>query len=632
MTETRNVPFLSRFRRRRGREVSLSGLTSEAADIATISPTFCVYPFKSLNITSGGGAKVCCAFMDYIAKEDRPMSVYEHSLQDIWNSENMRDIRRRMIFGQSLPGCEYCYQQERSGVESMRVAMNKTWQNEIAAAESDQASDALYEQAVKDLCTGVQASDYNMADRPEWLELDVGNLCNLKCRMCNSSSSSSIAADPVHSRWAYLGLIAARWRGAGLVIGPARVLGVASEGIGSPILENGATVGWTDGNACLRLSTDETDLAGLSIRLSGNKPDNHPLKVLVNNQLIFDGALPPGPWHGSFDLNDLERATEFELRLQSPLFMQPEIRRSVGVGIEEVKLLRKGGGKNEVITSRYPSGRLWFEDEDFLIEELLAQPEKMTRLRLIGGEPFLIKEVLSVLRHLARTGAASNIAFFTITNGTVANEEFLDLLEHFKHSIITLSFDGIKAVNDYIRFPSKWDTIDSNISRFKKLKNTYITMNMTVQAYNILNITDVIDYCFEKEIAFTYHLLQYPPHLSTAVLPKSIRNIASAQLLSYLKEKEVCKRDACATPNLPEAAAKSTAGITPNLSDSIKRLATAIAARSKSGDDHLFRDFMIFTNDMDASRNQYFAQTFPELYKLLAKAGTKWVGEKRHVG
>ena len=36
---------------------------------------------------------------------------------------------------------------------------------------------------------------------PSWLQLDVGNLCNLKCRMCCGYSSSRIDQDPVHRQW-----------------------------------------------------------------------------------------------------------------------------------------------------------------------------------------------------------------------------------------------------------------------------------------------------------------------------------------------------------------------------------------------------------------------------------------------
>src|SRR5207253_1379766 len=73
---------------------------------------------------------------------------------------------------------------------------------------------------------------YRETARPKALDLHMGNLCNLKCRMCHGQSSSAIAADPVHSRWAPSGVGPARWRAGEAVIAPEPVLGVESAGIG----------------------------------------------------------------------------------------------------------------------------------------------------------------------------------------------------------------------------------------------------------------------------------------------------------------------------------------------------------------------------------------------------------------
>ena len=230
------------------------------------------------------------------------------------------------------------------------------------------------------------------------------------------------------------------------------------------------------------------------------------------------------------------------------------------------------------------------------------------------GNIGLIKEVLSMMRHLVDTGAASNITLWTITNGTVMNEEYLELSQHFKSSDLMLSLDGINSVNDYIRFPSKLDVIDRNITRFKQVKNTDVFVNMTVQAYNVLNIVDLINYCFRNNIGFQHHLLQYPPYLSTAVLPQSIREIASERLLSVLKEQDACPRGSLMRLDLPE---------------SVAELAAAIRTQTTGGDDSLLRDFMVFTNDMDASRGQNFAGALPELHELLAAAGIIWTHDNR---
>ena len=49
---------------------------------------------------------------DFIGKDDSPMSLYTHSLAEIWNSDYMRKVRRDMAEGKSLKQCEVCYQAE----------------------------------------------------------------------------------------------------------------------------------------------------------------------------------------------------------------------------------------------------------------------------------------------------------------------------------------------------------------------------------------------------------------------------------------------------------------------------------------------------------------------------------------
>lgn len=592
-----------------------------------VTSTFCIYPFKSLNITPGGSVKPCCAFMQEISSGAKSMSVYEHSLPEIWNSDFMREVRRQMIAGERLAGCEYCYQQERSGLQSMRSSVNETWMRELADPQNalkqlfaevtgddyKVLSKAELDETLRQLFAEVSANDYKVRNRSEWLELDVGNLCNLKCRMCNSQSSSGISSDPVHSRWAYSGLIAARWRGNGMIIAPERALGVASEGIAWPVLEHGVKVGWTDGNSGLRFSVSNIDLAGVEIELSDDRPDHHPLTVLANGQALFDGNLPSGRWVGKFDLENFANAEELEIRLISPLFRNDRLGRAVGVGIARIELFRKERGKSEVNASRLPGRGLWFQETDFLINEILAEPEKIARLRFIGGEPLLIKEVTTMMQHLVESGVSRNIVVFTVSNGAATNQNYFELAKNFKSHGLVLSLDGVGPVNEYIRYPSKWEIIDQNIKTFSQLDNTIIWANITIQAYNVLNVVDLIKYCASRGISFRHHVLQYPQYISVGILPQSIKDLAADRLLAYVHSKESVAGSAVSKSNNIS-----------NLRETIIELAEAIRTATIDDRQKFLDEFIVFTNDLDFSRGQSIAQSLPELHQLLLEAGVEW--------
>jgi hypothetical protein len=96
-------------------------------------------------------------------------------------------MRREMVEGKTVHGCESCYVREAVGAQSMRQTCN--------AVVGPERIRRFIEQSI--------ASDFQVAPMPESVEVVVGNRCNLKCRMCRSSSSSLIAKDRVHVRWNY---------------------------------------------------------------------------------------------------------------------------------------------------------------------------------------------------------------------------------------------------------------------------------------------------------------------------------------------------------------------------------------------------------------------------------------------
>src|SRR5260370_26202993 len=55
--------------------------------------------------------------------------------------------------------------------------------------------------AVEALAQEGAARGYRLERRPEWFIVELGNVCNLKCRSCSPLFSSRIAADPVHVAW-----------------------------------------------------------------------------------------------------------------------------------------------------------------------------------------------------------------------------------------------------------------------------------------------------------------------------------------------------------------------------------------------------------------------------------------------
>ena len=146
------------------------------------SKTFCVYPWMHQTTTPTGRIRFCCVAhdVDVCHKDGTPMELGRETFQDAWNSDYVRNVRRRMIEGKPVKGCEVCYQQEATGKVSYRQRHNQEWKTRLSAEYIERIVDDSIE------------DDFRVEKMPSYLDLRLGNICNLKCRMCNPFNSVQI--------------------------------------------------------------------------------------------------------------------------------------------------------------------------------------------------------------------------------------------------------------------------------------------------------------------------------------------------------------------------------------------------------------------------------------------------------
>ena len=91
--------------------------------------------------------------------------------------------------------------------------------------------------------------------------------------------------------------------------------------------------------------------------------------------------------------------------------------------------------------------------------------------------------------------------------------------------------------DEYIRGNGKFSEVEENVKVFKSFPNvSRVVGAFTVQANNILQICDVIDYFLnDMGIVFYSHRVNYPRVLSAQVLPKPLKD----RIVSELKEMKV---------------------------------------------------------------------------------------------
>jgi MoaA/NifB/PqqE/SkfB family radical SAM enzyme len=143
---------------------------------------FCVLPWISIEASPIGTVRPCCLADDEIIDNDgNKFELATAKFDDIQNSDHMRKLRQQFLDGEKPQTCRKCWNEERSDRTSKRMHT------------LDRLKHMLPDQ------------DWTADAKPlMFLDLKLGNICNLKCRICGSWSSSQFAAEELNDIKLYI--------------------------------------------------------------------------------------------------------------------------------------------------------------------------------------------------------------------------------------------------------------------------------------------------------------------------------------------------------------------------------------------------------------------------------------------
>lgn len=134
---------------------------------------FCVLPWVSLETSPIGTVRPCClAEEELVDNAGEKFNLSTASFASIQNSHSMRKLRQEFIDKKQPQTCRKCWREERAGRTSKRMhTLNR-------------------------LKHMLPNEDWTIDAKPlMFLDLKLGNICNLKCRICGSWSSSTFATE-----------------------------------------------------------------------------------------------------------------------------------------------------------------------------------------------------------------------------------------------------------------------------------------------------------------------------------------------------------------------------------------------------------------------------------------------------
>ena len=144
-----------------------------------MSETFCPLLFQHLATHPHGGVTHCCVAdhrnsLSSSRDGDRFYNLNRDTVFDTMNSESYKKARLEVLDGKKPRACMRCYSEEAKGMASKRTEEIKNYPEYTVEVARD-ATD----------------SDGFMKDvQLEFVELRLGNVCNVACRTCNPASSS----------------------------------------------------------------------------------------------------------------------------------------------------------------------------------------------------------------------------------------------------------------------------------------------------------------------------------------------------------------------------------------------------------------------------------------------------------
>jgi radical SAM protein with 4Fe4S-binding SPASM domain len=149
-------------------KLKIDDMTPRQKELLIDSDTFCMAPWMHLHAFPDGRAYPCCFGLD-----PYPVgNLNKDSMEEVFNQEPLRQMRRNMLVNKKSKQCAKCYDQEKNGFFSLRLSTNKHFGHNVGLVDSTLA-DGTADFIIK------------------YWDVRFSNLCNMACRSCGTWFSSN---------------------------------------------------------------------------------------------------------------------------------------------------------------------------------------------------------------------------------------------------------------------------------------------------------------------------------------------------------------------------------------------------------------------------------------------------------
>jgi organic radical activating enzyme len=285
-----------------------------------------------------------------------------------------------------------------------------------------------------------------------------------------------------------------------------------------------------------------------------------------------------------------------------------------------IPILQDPEVKRQMQWERKEFNNFWHEKDTFW-EEMYRQIPNLKQVYFAGGEPLMIREHKLFIEEIIRQGYQDKILLRYNSNGLLVDEELIDLWSRFKKVKFAVSMDACGERDEYIRFPTKWETVERNLHLLDNTPdNIQTSLATAIQIFNVKHLPDFMKWKlnanFKKLNVGTVpggvqmggglvnmHLLYIPTFLSIQILPIEDKQEVAERFdefkgwlwNNYRQDDDYWKVNPYGW----------------------RRWEAVLNHMNAQDNSHLLSGFKEYTNKLDAIRGLNAATIFPELAHLL---------------
>jgi len=247
-------------------------------------------------------------------------------------------------------------------------------------------------------------------------------------------------------------------------------------------------------------------------------------------------------------------------------------------------------------------------------------------IKFTGGEPMLHPNFIKTIDMIISTGRQHLITLDIFTNASwIPRDKVLDRLKQFHKVRINISVDGLGPVNDYIRYPSEWSTVDQSVKEWLATERSHpdvflIKWAPVISIFNIWHFHMMVEWWLNLQSTFKQknwwesrsirhshiiNIVHDPKYLKPSIYPKRL----------LLTEKLISHRDSLIQH------------MKDNVSDTEKQWASelhindmynkVLGSLNEEVDSEQLKIFVEYTADLDKIRGQDIRVNLPNLWKRI---------------